>query len=85
VSVVAVTVYTAGPSCMPCTMTKKHLERRGIPYTEVPISADGVMEAIHELDLRTAPVVCAATISGEQAWDGYRPDRIDALTGGDRP
>jgi glutaredoxin-like protein NrdH len=62
-------------------MTKKHLARRGIPYTEIPINDAGVLEAIHELDFHTAPVVCAATTAGEQAWDGYRPDRIDALAG----
>lgn len=75
-----VTVYTTGPGCMACTLTKRHLERRGIPYAEIRIdSDDNILAAINELDLTTAPVVCASTSNGEQYWDGYRPDRIDAL------
>jgi glutaredoxin-like protein NrdH len=75
-----VTVYTSGPSCAACTMTKRHLTRRGIPFTEVAIDSDeGITAAAIELDLRTAPIVCASTAAGEEFWDGYRPDRIDAL------
>ena len=75
-----VTVYTAGPSCQACAMTKRHLDRRGIPFTEVPIDGDEhIIEAINELGFTTAPVVCASTPGGELSWDGYRPDRIDAL------
>lgn len=75
------TVYTAGAACMACALTKRHFERRGIAYTEVPIdSDDGIIDAINELGFTTAPVVCVATSAGEQSWDGYRPDRIDALT-----
>lgn len=80
-SVIAVTVYTSGPSCMACTLTKRHLDRRGIPYAEVAIdSDDNILAAILELGYTTAPVVCASTSQGEQSWDGYRPDRIDALS-----
>lgn len=75
-----VTIYTTGPSCMACTQTKRHLGRRDIPYTEIPIDSDpNIYEAITALGFTTAPVVCAATRDGEQSWDGYRPDRIDAL------
>lgn len=75
-----VTVYTAGPTCMACVQTKRHLNRRGIAFTEIPIGSDGdVLEAINELGFRMAPVVRAETSAGEQAWDGYRPDRIDRL------
>lgn len=75
-----VTVYASGPSCMACTMTKRHLARRGIAFTEIPIdSDDAILAAAGELDLRTAPIVCASVDGAEQYWDGYRPDRIDAL------
>lgn len=78
-----VTVYTA-PHCPACTMTKRHLDRRAIPYTEVSIDSDpGILAAAQELGLRQAPIVCAeGGLNGDQwahAWDGYRPDRIDAL------
>lgn len=76
----AVTVYTTGLSCMACRQTKRHLERRGVPYAEVPIDSDDkILDAIKYLGFTTAPVVLAATSEGEQAWDGYRPDQIDAL------
>ena len=74
-----VTVYTT-PSCMACVQTKRHMKHRGIEFTEVPIDSDDkIMESINELGFTSAPVVLAATPDGEVAWDGYRPDRIDAL------
>lgn len=76
-----VTVYTAGPACKACTLTKLHLQRRGIDYTEVPINLNTtVMELIEYLNFTQAPVVCVESDSAErQSWDGYRPDRIDGL------
>ncbi|KWX66833.1 glutaredoxin domain-containing protein [Mycobacterium sp. NAZ190054] len=73
-----VTVYTNGPSCMACTQTKRHLEKRGIAYTEQPLDEDNTAAAI-ELGFTTAPVVCVSIDGAEQSWDGYRPDRIDAI------
>lgn len=73
-----VTVYTSGPSCMACTQTKRHLTRRGIPFTEQPID-DDVLAAASELGFTTAPIVCATIGDTDQSWDGYRPDHIDAL------
>lgn len=78
--ILVVTVYTTGPGCQACRMTKKRLDQNGITYTEVPIHDDD-REAIDYLGFRTAPVVCASTPTGETSWDGYRPDRIDALRG----
>lgn len=67
--------------CGGCSATKKHLDRRGIRFDEVPIdtSDDALMAAFDELGYTSAPVVCVATSDGEQSWNGYRPDRIDAL------
>lgn len=74
-----VTVYTS-PSCAACVMTKRHLNARNIFFSEVSISSDErIVSAVNELGFSTAPVVCASTPAGEQCWDGYRPDRIDAL------
>jgi len=79
-----VTVYTSGPGCKACTLTKRHLEKRGIAFSEVPIdSDDNILAAADELGLRAAPIVCVTTWAGEKPvndyWDGYRPDRIDAI------
>lgn len=77
---IAVTVYTAGPSCMACTQTKRHLERRGIPYTEIAIeSDDAIREAAIELGLSTAPIVCVQVDDEGYCFDGYRPDKLDQL------
>lgn len=77
---IAVTVYTSGPSCMACVQTKRHLGKRGIPFTEIPIDSDeGIALSAMELGLTTAPVVCASVDGRESWWDGYRPDRLDAL------
>lgn len=75
-----ITVYTAGPSCQACTLTKRHLDRRGLAYTEEPIDGrDEILDAAAELGLTSAPIVCASVDGEEQYWDGYRPDRIDGL------
>lgn len=75
-----VTVYTAA-HCGGCSMTKKHLTRRGIVYDEVLIDVDDamLMAAFDELGHTSAPVVCVSTPEGDEDWSGYRPDRIDAL------
>lgn len=78
-----VTVYTAGPSCSACILTKRHLERRSISYTEEPLNDENTAAAT-ELGFTTAPIVCVSIDGIEQSWDGYRPDRIDALVGGAR-
>ena len=72
-----VTVYSQ-PACHACVMTKRHLDRRGIAYTELPIN-DDVRAAAMELDIASAPVVCVS-IDGVESWfGGYRPDRLDEI------
>lgn len=74
-----VTVYTK-PSCGGCTATKAHLRKAGIPFTEEPLDDENLDAAI-ELGCSAAPVVCVEVDGVEDHWDGYRPDRIDALAG----
>lgn len=77
-----VTVYTR-PACPGCNATKKHLDRLDIPFTEQPITDadEQLAAAFAELGCGTAPVVCASVDGQELTWDGYRPDRINALGG----
>ena len=77
---VVVTVYTSGPGCQPCRMTKRHLERRGIEYVEAELTDENADAAI-SLGFTTSPVVMVThTADGrEESWDGHRPDRLDAL------
>lgn len=73
-----VTVYTA-PSCVACTMTKRHLDKRGVAYREEQFDDDTRAAAI-ELGFSSAPVVCASIDGVEQEpWAGYRPDQLDKL------
>lgn len=72
-----VTVYTTS-NCQGCTLTKRHMDRRGIAFTEIEIDDDN-REAIVYLGFTSAPVVLANIAGREQSWSGYRPDRIEAL------
>lgn len=69
-----VTLYTK-PNCPACTMTKRHLDKRGVGYDELPID-DGVLLRADAAGIASAPIVEAV---GFAPWGGYRPDRIDAL------
>lgn len=77
---VKVTVYSTGPSCGQCFMTKKQLEAKGIPYIEVDVTQDenkGAHEYITEdLGYSQAPVV---VVDEHDHWSGFRPDHIDRL------
>ena len=71
-----VVVFEA-PGCPACRMTERHLERRGISFAKQSLSAAADLIATHSL--ATAPVVAAVVDGVHRVWDGYRPDRIDAL------
>lgn len=75
-----VTVYTS-PSCPACTLTKRHLDRIGVPYTEHAID-ETVRVCAEELGITSAPIVCANVDGVEvEPWGGFRPDRLNALKG----
>lgn len=70
-----ITVYSK-PACVQCTATTRALDRRGIAYTVIDVSADThAYELVQELGYRQVPVV----IAGERHWSGFRPDMISAL------
>lgn len=71
----SITVYTK-PACVQCNATKKALDRAGLEYDLVDISADEeVRDYVMALGYVQAPVVEA---NGEH-WSGFRPDRIKGL------
>lgn len=73
----SVTVFTTGPSCHLCRVTKVHLKRRGIDFEEVRLDEHpDIAEKCRELGFTTAPVVL---VDDDDVWDGYRSDAIDAL------
>lgn len=72
-----VTVYGT-PTCMPCRSTKKTLDKIGVPYEYVDVTAspDG-LDTINALGYNSVPVI--VTDSGEH-WQGFHPDRLSALS-----
>ncbi len=71
-----ITVYSK-PSCVQCTATYRALDRAGLDYEVVDLTADeDAREYVMSLGHLQAPVV----VAGDQHWSGYRPDQIDALS-----
>ncbi len=70
-----ITVYSK-PACVQCDMTKKMLDKNGIEYTVIDITQDSqAFDKIVSMGFMSVPVV----ISGDQAWAGFQPDKINAL------
>lgn len=72
-----ITVYSK-PGCVQCQATMRKLDKRGAAYEVRDVTEDQDAYAhVRELGYQQVPVVEA----GGQHWSGYRPDKIDALTG----
>ena len=62
--------------CVQCTATYRALDKQGLEYTVIDITAEsGAQEEVEALGYRQLPVV----VAGEDHWSGFRPDRIQAL------
>jgi glutaredoxin-like protein NrdH len=73
-----ITVYTK-PGCVQCRTTIHALERAGLTFTTVDISADThARDSVMSLGYLQTPVVTVGT----NHWSGFRPDRIAELTDG---
>lgn len=73
-----ITVYTTGPACARCTLTKNVLTTKGIDFVEVNIreNEDARSYVVDELGYTEAPVV---VVTDEDHWSGFRPDHIDRV------
>jgi len=73
-----VIVYTT-PTCPWCQMVKRYLQARGIPFTEIDVSADynAAVEMVRKSGQTGVPVV---EIGGEIVV-GFDRERIDQLLG----
>ena len=70
-----ITVYTK-PACVQCNATYKALEKQGIEFEKVDITADDeARDYVMSLGYLQAPVV----VAGNEHWSGFRPERIKAL------
>ena len=71
----SITVYSK-PSCVQCDATYRALNKQGLDYEVVDITADAeALENVKALGYQQAPVVFA---DGDH-WSGFRPDKIKAL------
>jgi glutaredoxin-like protein NrdH len=70
-----ITVYTNGPSCMQCRLTKTVLTSAGLVYEEIDVRrAPEALDYIQqELGYTQAPVV---VVDDEDHWSGFQPDQI---------
>jgi len=73
-----ITIYTTGPSCGKCHMTKLMLDAKGILYNEVNINEDPAAAeyVTAELGYSTAPVV---VVDDDDHWCDLRPDHIERI------
>ena len=71
----AITVYSK-PNCVQCSATYRALDRAGLSYSTVDISADAeALARVKSLGYAQAPVVMV----GADHWSGFRPDKIKAV------
>ncbi len=71
----SITVYSK-PSCVQCDATYRALNKQGLDYEVVDITADAeALASVKALGYQQAPVVFA---DGDH-WSGFRPDKIKAL------
>lgn len=72
----AVTVYT-NPNCVQCDMTKKRLDKHGIPYSTIDLSQDSeALKMVQDLGFTSAPVV----ITDTDKWAGFKLANLDNLS-----
>ena len=76
-----VTVYTTGPSCMRCTMTKRVLKDKGVTFVEVDIRDNPAAReyVVEDLGYTEAPVVVVEDGTGQDHWSGFVPDQIERI------
>ncbi len=66
------------PACVQCTATYRALDRAGLDYDVIDLSADErALADVLALGHQQAPVV----VAGDEHCSGFRPDRIKALAG----
>lgn len=75
------TIYTTGPECMQCAMTKRALGKQGINYQEIDLRTEPSAHryVTEQLGYTQAPVVIAEEAGTQNVWAGFRPDRIKRL------
>lgn len=66
----------SAPQCVACDSTKLFLRKADVGYTEIDVTKDeDALSRCKEMGFSELPVV----VAGEQAWSGFRYDRLRAL------
>ena len=74
------TVYTKN-NCHLCSLTKRALRQRGVPFVEVNVDEDaGAREMLVAKGFKQMPVVAPGR-EGLAWWSGFRLDLIKGLMG----
>jgi glutaredoxin-like protein NrdH len=69
-------VVYSKPKCPQCVATYRAMDRKGIEYDVVDLTASpDAVAMIRELGYQQAPVV----VAGSEHWAGFRPDKVAAL------
>jgi glutaredoxin-like protein NrdH len=70
-----VTVYTK-PACVQCDATKRTMDKLGISYEAVDVTANqDAFDMLVEKGFKAMPVVNA----GDEWWSGFNPEKINGL------
>lgn len=74
----SVIVYSK-PGCGQCMFTKKFLERHALAFEEKDVQkSEDALNEVKAMGFSSLPVV---VIEGEEPFNGYRADRLQALVG----
>ncbi|ASR85952.1 NrdH-like glutaredoxin [Mycobacterium Phage Niklas] len=72
-----ITIYTTGPQCSKCNLTKRAFDKAGVEYTEVRLDqAPETAEAMRADGHMVAPVVNDRQLN--VTWSDFRRDMIQA-------
>ena len=73
-----ITVYTTGPACMQCRLTKTALTTAGLDFEEIDLrQSPAALEYVQdELGYTQAPIV---VIDDQDHWAGFQPDQIPRI------
>ena len=76
-----VTIYTTGPGCIQCKLTRDRFDDVGIVYEEVNIREVAAARdyVVEELGYMQAPVVVVEDGTGQDHWSGFLPDQINRI------
>lgn len=65
--------------CVQCTATGRKLKTMGVAYSYKDVSSEQVSREAEQVAARLGARQLPLVVAGDQAWAGYRPDKIERL------